>query len=229
MKALAFFVALLLLFAGAYLIKYASQEGSSGVSVAETDEEYTPPVDPITEFEFTDQLQQTFNSKALDGQVWMGSFFFADCPSICADQNAEIAKLFTRFADTEVSILSITTAPKDDHPSKLWKYANRFEADHTRWKFLTGKPIEYVRRVGVDFFQLAAADETHTSHVAVFDRQGTRRGAYNVLMPEEYAKLVNLVNELLAEPEVNHSVPDGDTEDVSEVTDTSASQVEANS
>ena len=180
----------------------SNRPAPQGGSVAEVDEEYVAPVRELTEFEFTDQLGKPFHSRELAGQVWLGTFFFADCPSICAQQNTEISKLHMRFRDKGVLCVDISVAPDDDPPNKLWKYANRFSADHNTWKFLTGKDIKYVKQVGHDIFGLPAADETHTADVAVFDRAGKLHGTYNVMEPVEYAKCVQKVDELLAEDDV---------------------------
>ena len=199
-RALLFFTALLLLFSGGTFVWFSlkTNSGPSG-SVSEVDPDYVAEKE-LTEFEFIDQFSKPFGTKDLAGTVWLGSFFFADCPSVCVQQNAEIAKLHKRFLDQDVFIVNISVAPDKDPPHKLWDYANRFDADHERWKFLTGRDIDYVRQVGIDIFTLVAADESHTTNVAVFDRNGNRHGSYNVNNPMEFARLVMKVEELLAEP-----------------------------
>lgn len=193
------FFAFLLLCSGSVLIWLTTKdsENPSG-SEKEVDQEFVAEVEKLTQFEFTDQLAKPFHSDELSGQIWLGSFFFADCPSICAQQNLEISKLQKRFQEQGVRIVSITVAPDDDPPHKLLTYANRFSADHDNWKFLTGRDLPYVIRVANDFFGIPAADETHTSEVAVFDRLGKMHGTYNVMEGLEYAKCVRRVDELLA-------------------------------
>lgn len=185
------------LFMATFLLGCA--EGPSVGSVSEPDPDYVPPENRLTEFEFTDQLGKPFNSKTLDGKVWLGSFFFADCPSICVQQNTQIAKLHERFAEEGVMIVEFTVAPDKDPAAKLWTYGERFNADHNTWKFLTGKDIDYVRQVGADMFGLPAADETHTSDVVVFNRQGEMQHAYDVMDDQEFAKCVDKIQTLLKE------------------------------
>lgn len=197
-RALMFFAALLLLFVGGVVFKYAASNApSAGGSVSERDESYTPAPKELTEFEFTDQLAKPFNSKQLDGRVWMASFFFSSCPSICVQQNTEISKVHKRFASEDVLILSISVKPDEDTPHTLLLYANKFDANHDKWKFLTGKSIEYLRQVGAEFFSLPAADETHTSQVALFDHEGTMYGPYKVTDEQEKTKLIMKTEELL--------------------------------
>ena len=197
---LIFFLALLCLFVGSGVLWFAAKRtASSNVgSVAEVDESYEAPERELTEFTFTDQVGRPFGSKDLAGKVWMGSFFFADCPGICVSQNQEIAKLHERFRDQGVVIVNITVTPDKDPAHKLLKYARRFDADNDSWRFLTtDRDIEYVRQVGAEFFGLPAADATHTSDVAVFDRSGKMHSTYNVNKPAEFAKLVLKVEDLL--------------------------------
>lgn len=214
-RTLIFFAALLLLSGGSLIVWYAAsgRTVSSG-SVSEVDETYVAPAEQLTEFEFTDQLASTFNSKELDGKIWLGTFFFSDCPSICMQQNIEVSKLHKRFADQGVQFVNISVAPKDDTPARLLVYANRFGADHNSWKFLTGREMDYVKRVGNEFFGLALDDATHTSDVAVFDRQGKRQGTFNVTVGMEYAKCLKLVEELLASAD---KPSDGTVDDAGEV------------
>ena len=199
-RTLLFFIAVLLLFMGTALFWIASGNRPQAVGSKEsTDVEYVASEGRLTEFEFTDQLAKPFGTQQLAGHVWLGSFFFADCPSICVQQNIEISKLHKRFQDQGVKIVNITVAPDNDPPHKLWVYANRFSADHKTWKFLTGRDLEYVIRVGHDIFGLPAANETHTSEIAVFDRDGKMHGTYKVTDALEYAKCVKKVEQLLAD------------------------------
>ena len=116
MKSLLFFVALLLLFAGGSFLYLAKQSDQRAGSVTEVDPNYEAPEKELEHFEFTDQLAKPFGSKDLEGRVWMGSFFFADCPTICKQQNEEIAKIHRRFLDDDVTILNITVTPDRDPP-----------------------------------------------------------------------------------------------------------------
>ena len=208
-RTLLFFIALLLLFTGAAIVYLATgtKSASSG-SEEEIESGYVEPEKLLTEFEFTDQLAKPFGTKQLAGQIWLGSFFFADCPSICMQQNIEIAKLHKRFNQHGVKIVSITVAPDNDPPHKLLAYANRFSVDHDSWKFLTGRDLKYVIQVGADIFGLPAADETHTSELAVFDRDGKMHGTYNVMEGLEFAQCVKTIEGLLSGDSVGSAEED---------------------
>ena len=234
-RSLVFWFAVLLLFAGAItswfgLKQLRARSEPGAVSVKDDAPPGAEADEKLTAFQFKDQRNQDFGSRDLHGKVWIGSFFFADCHALCVVQNNEIAKLHRRFADQGVETVSISVTPDKDPPHKLKSYAERFNMnDHEHWRFLTGKDIDYVRKVGADVFALTAADETHTAHVAVFDRHGQRRGAHKVTSPQEYLKLVRLIEEVLAEEPDAPSRPDstvGDLQVVAEDNEADARQVE---
>ena len=222
-RTLVFWLAVLLVFAGAITswigLKRLRARSQAGAVAVRDDDPVSKTGEELTEFEFTDQFGKPFGSRDLEGKVWIGSFFFADCPALCVVQNNEIAKLHRRFADQGLNVVSITVTPKTDPPHKLRAYGRRFTTDREHWKFLTGRDIDYVRQVGIDIFALVAADETHTAHVAVFDRSGRRRGAYKVTARDEYVKLVKLIEEVLAQKPVS-GVPTTDSTSSAETNET---------
>lgn len=232
-RALMFFAALLLLFCGAAFVWFSSGNAAvarSGSSTSEKDPDFVAPPRELEEFEFTDQLAKPFGSKDLEGKVWMASFFFASCPSICKQQNLEISKIHNRFKENDdVQIVNITVTPEEDTPRVLLLYAKQFDADHQRWKFLTGQSIDYVKQVGAEFFGLPAADETHTTDVALFDRQGERHGTYKVTDPREQAKLILKVEELLSQTVDVASTDETQVESTTEPTTSETTAVGAES
>ncbi len=203
-RAIGFWLAVLLIFSGGVLAWFAKQqlrERSGAVEVVETPPppEFSGP--KLTEFELVDQNGVPMNSHELDGHVWAGSFFFAKCPSTCYNQNIKLQQLNAQFADRGLKLVSITCDPANDSPAALAEYASRFNADAANWRFLTtrGDDIEYLQRIGNDFFQLMVGPETHSDRVVVFDREGQSRGAFSVLRPDQFLQCQKLLEELLSE------------------------------
>ena len=50
---------------------------------------------PLTDFALTDQAGKPFDSESLRGKVWVGSFFFTNCPAVCWRMNQTLAALAT--------------------------------------------------------------------------------------------------------------------------------------
>jgi len=78
------------------------------------------------------------------------------------------------------------------------RYADRFEADPARWKFLTGD-FAVIKKLADESFLLPAEVGVHSERGVVFDRQGRLRGSYHLLQEDRVALLEKLVRDVLAE------------------------------
>ena len=104
-----------------------------------------PPKASLGTWSLVDDKGQPIGSETLKGQVWIASFFFARCPSVCPKQQADFKKLLEHFNDLEgapgkspVRLVSFTVDPEFDTPAALAAYATRMGAPEGRWKFVTG-------------------------------------------------------------------------------------------
>ena len=181
-----------------------SQARSKSVSVNKgeksSDVPTFPPGEPAERFELTDQKGNQFDSASLKGKVWMGSVFFANCPGPCFRENQAIADILREIDDPNFVAVSLTCDPENDTPSALEHYADRFEADPQRWKFLTGD-MDVIKRVGTKTFLLPVEIGVHSERGAVFDREGQLRGSYHLLQEDRVERLKKLIRDVLAEDE----------------------------
>lgn len=152
---------------------------------------------PLDEFVLTDQFDKPFDSMDLRGKVWVGSFFFTNCPAICWRMNQALAAIQQANPDSDVHYVSITCDPENDTPAALAKYAEHFKADPERWKFLTGD-FKLIRRIGNDFFHVAVDKGTHSDRAFVVDRDGRVRGRFRVTEPDQLELLKKLLESLNA-------------------------------
>ncbi|HEX3725505.1 MAG TPA: SCO family protein [Pirellulales bacterium] len=153
---------------------------------------------PLEHFTLTDQSGQPFDSQSLRGQVWIGSFFFTNCPAICWRMNQALATLKQTDPASQVRLVSITCDPENDTPAALAKYAERFQAKSPEWVFLTGG-FSQIRRIGNDFFQVGVEQGTHSDRAFVVDREGRVRGRFRVTEPDQFEMLKKLVAVVEAE------------------------------
>jgi cytochrome oxidase Cu insertion factor (SCO1/SenC/PrrC family) len=167
------------------------------VGKVEVDED--APNIAATPFQLTDQEGKEFDSRALAGKVWMGSIFFANCPGPCFRENQSVAEILRDIQDPDFMAVSLTCDPENDTPEVLRRYADRFEADPARWKFLTGD-LAVIKEVGMGTFKLPVELGVHSERGVVFDRTGRLRGGYHLLDPDKVKLLVTLIREVLAEP-----------------------------
>ncbi len=152
-----------------------------------------------TPFVLTDQTGMPFDSAALAGKVWMGSIFFANCPGPCFRENQAVADILKEIDDPDFLAVSLTCDPANDTPDVLRRYADRFEADANRWKFLTGD-MQVISAVGQKTFRLPVEVGVHSERGVVFDRRGRLRGGYHLLQPDRVDLLKKLIRDVLAEP-----------------------------
>jgi cytochrome oxidase Cu insertion factor (SCO1/SenC/PrrC family) len=150
-------------------------------------------------FTLRDQTGEEFSSSQVEGKVWMGAIFFANCPGPCFRENQEIADILRTIDDRDFMVVSLTCDPENDTPEALAKYAERFEADPARWKFLTGD-LKLIEKVGQRVFRLPVELGVHSERGVVFDRKGRLRGGYHLLQPDRVDLLVKLIRDVLAEP-----------------------------
>jgi len=166
------------------------------------------------EFELTDQHGQPFSSQELKGRVWIANFIFTHCLATCPRQSASMAALQSLIARWphahRVRMLSITVDPERDTSPKLLEYAERYDANHQRWKFLTGARGDLWRlsKEGFKFPVSANALDkanpiTHSPMFVMMDAEGRARGLYNSQLDQEIDQLVRDLQILLSEPILN--------------------------
>jgi cytochrome oxidase Cu insertion factor (SCO1/SenC/PrrC family) len=153
---------------------------------------------PLTNFVLTDQADKKFDSDSLRGKIWVGSFFFTNCPAVCWRLNRALAGIQQSNPGSDVRFVSITCDPTNDTPAALAKYAEHFKADPARWTFLTGD-MNLIRRIGNDFFQVAVENGTHSDRAFIVDRKGQVRGRFRLTEPDQLEKLTQLLAVVEAE------------------------------
>lgn len=160
----------------------------------------------IDDFELTERAGTPWRTADVQGKVWVVSFFFSRCPSVCKRQNEAIRGLQSRLKDRDVTFVSITCDPAYDSPAILSAYANKYEADPERWKFLTG-PIDRIKEIGTGNFHISVGPETHATSLMVIDRWGRYRDRIDWEQTKELDRLFEVVDTCLAE-----SSPPGEIE-----------------
>jgi cytochrome oxidase Cu insertion factor (SCO1/SenC/PrrC family) len=156
------------------------------------------PGEKARPFVLTDQAGEAFDSRSLTGKVWVGSVFFANCPGPCFRENQALADMLREIDSPDLVVVSLTCDPENDTPEVLRRYAERFDADTSRWKFLTGD-METIKTIANQSFRLPAEVGVHSERGVVFDRQGRLRGGYHLLQADRVDLLKKLVREVLEE------------------------------
>lgn len=161
--------------------------------------ERMPPGAVAAPFTLTERSGKPFDSASLRGKVWVASVFFANCPGPCFRENQAVADILRNIPDADLVAVSVTCDPDNDTPESLRRYADRFDADQNRWKFLTGD-MATIKKIANETFLLPAEVGVHSERGVVFDREGRLRGSYHLLQPDRVKLLEKLIRDVLAEP-----------------------------
>jgi protein SCO1/2 len=146
----------------------------------------------IPAFNLTNEKGQNFSSSTLKGKMFVASFFFTRCGTICPKITSQLSRVQDTFnKDPDLKLISISVDPVFDRPEKLQAYAKRFDANEGQWTFLTGeKKVIYPLILKGFHVPLADAseydvaikkpDETfiHSERLILVDREGVIRGFY---------------------------------------------------
>jgi protein SCO1 len=172
-----------------------------------------PPLPPppilgtVPAFRLVDQTGAVFGPERLAGRVWVASFIFTRCPSICPEMTERLVRLQPRLGET-VELVSVSVDPEYDTPERMRAFAEHHRANGPRWHFLTGEGGEVRERV-IPGFKVALTRESddvlsivHGVHVVLVDGQGRIRGYYDSTDLDALKRLVRDARQLTAKPNV---------------------------
>ena len=140
-----------------------------------------PVMGDIPEFQLTAQTGQPFDSKVLDGRVWVADFIYTTCTGPCPMMTTHMRQLQNSTMETpDVLMVSFTVDPAHDTPPVLTEYARHFKQDPARWFFLTGDMAK-LNDLGVHAFKLNSVDGSliHSTRFVLVDRARRIRGFYS--------------------------------------------------
>jgi protein SCO1/2 len=155
----------------------------------------------VKELTLTNQLGQTVSlNKDLRGKILVIDFIFTTCPTVCPRLSAnmkELQKAYIKKNPELVQFISISVDPKHDTVQALRAYADRFNADHDRWWFLTGDSktiFDYAQNeLGLTLQPSEANDGAfdHSVQMILVDTARNIRGYFNGLDKAETKKVAD--------------------------------------
>jgi len=182
-------------------VLFAAAAGASlwfAVRARSLDTDALPVLATVPDFALTEASGRTITRQDLAGQPWVADLVFTQCAGICPIMTASMARLVKTSADLpQVRFVSVSVDPTRDTPEVLAAYAERFEADRSRWLFLTGEEAA-IRKLAVDGLKLPVADGDpaqgedeilHSQRFVLIDAQSRVRGTYDVRDQEAMFKL----------------------------------------
>lgn len=140
--------------------------------------------DEIQDFEVTNQDDETFTREDMDGKVWLLSFIFTNCATVCPPMSQNMTAVAQELEEKGVEdygIMSFSVDPEVDTPAVLTEYASWYDIpENTDWQFLTGYDYSFIRGFAEDNFKTIVAPPpkgsnqvTHGTAFYLIDEDGT--------------------------------------------------------
>lgn len=146
------------------------------------------------DFRYVDQDGRSVTRAAFAGRVWIASFLFTQCRSVCPLLTAKMVELQRRLAGVDVRFVSFSVDPAHDTPEVLRAYARSWAPEERRWTLLA-TDAETLPALAAGF--KVTAERTgdpqdpilHTSRFLLVDGSGRVRGVYDTEDVEQLAAL----------------------------------------
>jgi protein SCO1/2 len=218
---LALMLALVMPFAGYFIVKYYSEdtvhmprryfEPDSVVVKENNGKTVTDTIwHKVKNIEFTNQLGKNVSLYDLKGKIIVINFFFTRCPSICPGLTKSMKRLQDSFKknDSIVQFISISVDPVHDSVPQLRRFADRFNANHDSWWFVTGNKKD-IYDFALNELKAGLADTQvdsafiHTENFFLLDSSFVVRGWYNGFDTVKQARLVQDIPLLMLEKNRN--------------------------
>lgn len=167
------------------------------------------PISTVQPFAFPDQDGKTITNQDIDGKVYVATFFFTTCTSVCPRLNKNLMPVYEEFKnEPNCLILSYTCDPSRDSVARLKWYADSvLKVDTKKWVFLTGDKDSLYAMARHSYMiddpkhstENLETDFLHTQLIALVNKQGDVVKIYDGLKPSEIKQMQTEIKKLLKE------------------------------
>jgi protein SCO1/2 len=168
-----------------------------------------PPISTVEPFSFLDQDGKTISNEDVKGKVYVATFFFTSCTSVCPRLNNNLKPVNAEFKDeSNFLVLSFTCDPSRDSVQKLKWYADSvLKVNTSKWVFLTGNKDSLYAMARHSYMiddpknevQNGETDFLHTQLIALVNKKGEVVKIYDGLKPSEISQMQAEIKKLLKE------------------------------
>jgi protein SCO1 len=167
------------------------------------------PIGIVQPFAFSNQDGKTVTDKDVKGKVYVATFFFTTCTSVCPRLNNNLKPVNAEFKnEPNFLILSFTCDPSRDSVPRLKLYADFvLKVDASKWIFLTGNKDSLYAMARHSYMiddpknevQDGQTDFLHTQLIALVNKKGEVAKIYDGLKPSEIKQMQVEIKKLLKE------------------------------
>ena len=173
-----------------------------GQEITDTIFNHIPP------FKLIDQDGKLIDQSVVKGKIYVASFFFTRCGTVCPKISSQLTRVQDIFRDKpDIVFLSHSVDPEHDRPAQLKAYAQKYDAIPGKWYFLTGTKADiydlalhgYYLPVVDAGVKEGKPDETfiHSEKLVLVDKDGIVRGFYDGTDKVDVDRLVLEIRVLL--------------------------------
>jgi len=163
----------------------------------------------VGDFGLLSQAGATMTRDDLLGEPWLFMSFFTRCAGPCPQMTTQMRAAQDELEGVPCALVSLSVDPGFDTPEVLSRYAADWEADTSRWTFLTGDEEE-IYHLMRESFSLGVArlreediemgmQVTHATRLVTVDAEGRIRGYYDGETEEGRLAAVERVKSLARE------------------------------
>jgi len=159
----------------------------------------------VQNFQYTNQDGQPYSLEDLKGKVWIATFIFTNCETVCPPMTANMARLqqIAKEEKLDVQFVSFSVDPEVDKPKMLKLYVQKFTNDLSNWTLLTGYSQGEIEKFAKESFQTlvdkpATTNQvTHGTSFYLVDQNGKVMKKYSGISNTPYKDIVRDAKRLL--------------------------------
>lgn len=133
----------------------------------------------VPDFTFINQDSLVVSNRDYLGKVYIVEFFFTSCPTICPIMTKNLVKIQNDFKDVEnFGVASFSIDPKNDTPTKLKTYTEKYGITNLDWHLMTGDRDQIYELANKGFNIFAQQNPSvpggfeHSGMFALVDKRG---------------------------------------------------------
>ena len=160
-----------------------------------------PILGEIPSFELIDNYGEPFTEENIEGKIWVADLIFTTCAGPCPIMSTEMRSVHKTYLENEnIRMVTITVNPDYDTPEVLTEYGKQYNADFTKWHFLTCV-YEKIQNLIANGFKMGDLEEIvfHSTRFALIDPDMNIRGYYMGTESEDVKKLMGDIKKLIKE------------------------------
>ena len=164
-------------------------------------QESLPILGEIPSFELIDNYGEPFTEENIEGKIWVADLIFTTCAGPCPIMSTEMRSVHKTYLENKnIRMVTITVNPDYDTPEVLTEYGKRYNADFTKWHFLTGV-YEKIQNLIANGFKMGDIEEIvfHSTRFALIDPDMNIRGYYMGTESEDVKILMGDIKKLIKE------------------------------